>query len=557
MNSLPGRSSTAGQGPAWLEKLQISLLVAYFGYYAYLAFGLPIDLVVNGTVDDSYYYLVVARNIAAGLGSTFDGTTELTNVYHPLWMGFVVPIHLLVHDPDLGIRLTLLLSGILALGMLVLLVRTLNRNVGRWAGLSTLILFAWPRFFGLTQNALETALLLFLYAWIFRALVRGRFEAVPQRTGLGILLGFAMLARLDTVFLIFSVLLCSLLEWSRGGSLWTALESGSRSGRHEAGQQQRAAGGSARSASMWSRLLSHLPLAAVAIPVLPYLFWNLTVFGHLQPVSGAMKTTFPSVGFHPGPLRDFPEYAALLAVALIVILIGLRSRASRYDRALAVFGIAAVLHALYTVLFMVWAVDRWHFALLVFIALTALPGWAQVILERIRRPIAVALVLLAIAGGVVVQSYSLSLRSGRYQANTYDVAIWARDHLPPDATLSSTDSGVLAYFSGLSTVNLDGLINSFAYLERLREGNGAVERYMAEKGVDYILDQNSFGLTDVISGDYEDRVLRISYRPERRIAAEIPARPDLEVHRQVRSARRYVGSPELEPNAIILYRFEH
>jgi hypothetical protein len=35
--------------------------------------------------DDYFYYLRVARNIAAGHGSTFDGT-HLTNGYHPLWM---------------------------------------------------------------------------------------------------------------------------------------------------------------------------------------------------------------------------------------------------------------------------------------------------------------------------------------------------------------------------------------------------------------------------------------------------------------------------------------
>src|SRR6202789_4600788 len=37
--------------------------------------------------DDFYYYLKVAQNVAAGLGSTFNGITR-TNGYHPLY--FVV-----------------------------------------------------------------------------------------------------------------------------------------------------------------------------------------------------------------------------------------------------------------------------------------------------------------------------------------------------------------------------------------------------------------------------------------------------------------------------------
>ncbi|HMI30346.1 MAG TPA: hypothetical protein VK527_01310, partial [Candidatus Limnocylindrales bacterium] len=35
--------------------------------------------------DDSFFYLQVARNIAAGHGSTFN-TVSPTNGYHPLWM---------------------------------------------------------------------------------------------------------------------------------------------------------------------------------------------------------------------------------------------------------------------------------------------------------------------------------------------------------------------------------------------------------------------------------------------------------------------------------------
>ena len=525
-------------GPRWVLRLQVLLLVAYSIYYIWLAFGPSIELVINSTVDDSYYYLVVARNFAAGLGSTFDGTTEITNGYHPLWMGLLVPLYLVVHDPETGLRLTLLLSGALALGMLVFLRGTLNRAVGGWAGLVLLIVFAWPRFFGLTQNALETALLLLLYAAILRALVQGRFETLSQRVGFGLLLGFAMLARLDTVFLVFAAGLWALFEWVRGGTLWDA--GASRDG---------------RPASAAGRLWSHLPLLAVAIPVLPYLFWNLSVFGNLEPVSGAMKTTFPTPGFHPGPFRDFPEYAVLAGVALVVLVLGSRKTASRFTRALGLFGLAALLHGAYTVLFMVWAVDRWHFALLVFLALTAVPALGQQVLTRVSRPLAAAAILAGVAGAVAVQVYSFGLREGRYQSDTYHLALWVRGNLPEDAVLSATDSGVLAYFSERSTVNLDGLINSFDYFERLRAGGGQVEEYLAEKGVGYILDQCSYGLEDVLSGNYEVRPLRITDWAEGRVAAEIPVRPEDEAYRLDVRSRRYLGSAETEPNSIILYRY--
>src|SRR6266850_4031428 len=50
-------------------------------------FVLPAQLAPhNFPTDDSLFYLQVARNVAAGRGSTFNGVTQ-TNGYHPLWLG--------------------------------------------------------------------------------------------------------------------------------------------------------------------------------------------------------------------------------------------------------------------------------------------------------------------------------------------------------------------------------------------------------------------------------------------------------------------------------------
>ena len=38
--------------------------------------------------DDAFYYLNIARNLAAGHGPTFDGSTA-TNGFHPLYMGLL------------------------------------------------------------------------------------------------------------------------------------------------------------------------------------------------------------------------------------------------------------------------------------------------------------------------------------------------------------------------------------------------------------------------------------------------------------------------------------
>jgi len=53
--------------------------------------------------DDAYYYFGVARNLAAGHGSTFDGIHS-TNGYHPLWCWLLVPVFALVDDPGRAVR---------------------------------------------------------------------------------------------------------------------------------------------------------------------------------------------------------------------------------------------------------------------------------------------------------------------------------------------------------------------------------------------------------------------------------------------------------------------
>lgn len=64
--------------------------------------------------DDAFYYAQIARNIALGLGSTFDGIHE-TNGYHPLWMLFWIPFYKIWGLADwLPLRMILGVQAVLA-----------------------------------------------------------------------------------------------------------------------------------------------------------------------------------------------------------------------------------------------------------------------------------------------------------------------------------------------------------------------------------------------------------------------------------------------------------
>src|SRR6185436_2667256 len=89
--------------------------------------------------DDAYYYFVIARNLAHGLGSTFDGIVP-TNGYHPLWMLVLVPLAALTIgagvSPWVFVHLALSLCALLDVASGVILARILERaglgGAARW-----------------------------------------------------------------------------------------------------------------------------------------------------------------------------------------------------------------------------------------------------------------------------------------------------------------------------------------------------------------------------------------------------------------------------------------
>ena len=75
------------------NKTFLLLTLIFIGYFS-LTFSAYEKLLAN-FADDAFYYFKTASNIANGLGPTFDGE-NLTNGYHPLWMGVNVLIYYLI-----------------------------------------------------------------------------------------------------------------------------------------------------------------------------------------------------------------------------------------------------------------------------------------------------------------------------------------------------------------------------------------------------------------------------------------------------------------------------
>src|SRR5690606_2407201 len=65
-------------------------------------------------------------------------------------------------------------------------------------------------------------------------------------------------------------------------------------------------------------------------------------------------------------------------------------------------------------------------------------------------------------------------------------AQWLRTNAPHNARVASFDAGVIGYFAPQSVTNLDGLVNSVAYLKARKAGH-PLAAYLREQEIEYIV----------------------------------------------------------------------
>jgi hypothetical protein len=471
----------------------------------------------NVIIDDGFYYLQVARNLARGHGSTFDRVNH-TNGYQPLWALALVPVFWLTDDTAAGIRATLILAALIGALSLALLYVGLQRMVGLGAALLLSAMIALnPYFLQILQGGLETPVLLLGLAgvvalWSLRAeeILAGRRRSCLL---LGALLGLTVLARVD-VALILAPLGAVVLLFGPG------------TGR--------------------ARLRRALTVAAPAAAlVLSFVAWSWITEGTTMPVSGLVKrwvaaTYTPtrelfvvteqwrglartlSLLHWPRPLP--PEtietilpllrlpglLLALLAARLIWSRRARRNRAAQLLLAAGVVGVVA--HGLY-MFYIYRSCGHWNYhyffpyALLHTALLVVTPALLLadlgLLLDRLLgarvRPffaaLGVALCLPALGtlghhGLLAAQTRLRELSKPPEQSfrkSRWDAAAEIRRRYPPQEVIGSWWAGTVGYLSDRRVVNLDGVINSRAfYRSYLR--TDSVHRYVLDGPITHLVD---------------------------------------------------------------------
>ena len=487
---------------------------AGFAWYMLARFDL-ISLISN-THDDAFYYFQIARNLAEGKFSTFDGGITRTNGYHPIWLLLVTPFYW-VFDKEAALFAIKAFEIMLVAGGVALVAAA-----ARLAHLPWVLMFAaLPMLYHIPfmTAGMEAAAALFLLGLFLLAACL--FARNPARWKWPLAaVAFALpWVRLEyiAISLAATAALC-LVEWSRRNPASPlSREMGRASAPRRGGWLFRA------------REEEVAPLLGAVAGILVYFAYNGIVFGGVTPVSGATKQMWSQqrweqeggYGFVQNfrdilqlPVFDY-ELVVSLEVCVYVLLVWWFARRSRSREdwlllafLVGVFSLAAGHLAKFaqTVLTIHPSLGPWpwYFVPAYLLMTLIVPVRCYIAIYFIRRFIGsrspraanILSVGIVIAGAVSlfakadftepfqgVEAISVSTRTDdkwikSVSDNEWTEAVYGGTQLmnrvhPEGSVLGAWDmGGTIGYFSRFPVVNLDGLVNSYDYFHENADRDG-------------------------------------------------------------------------------------
>ncbi len=428
--------------------------------------------------DDAFFYLQVARNIVSGYGSTFNQIT-LTNGFHPLWQYCCTGIFFLsAGNKDIALLLVCITQQLFFIGIIYYLYRLNEFLKLRYWYLCIPVLTLYFLCTGLYgSEAHINGLVLLMLTYYFSKEILSPSYSSKSWFSIGILSGLLFLARLDSVFVIGAFAVIAWWKLSRGKD------------------------------RRYIRCLleATLPFALLAIP---YILYNCFSFGHLVPISGAIKSTFPHVAANIHAVMGVGEIAIL--AALVGLIFGVFSKENIGRKFIyCTLSCGVLLLCLYLFLFTDgntrWA---WYYVagILLLSMLLAqlfelLMTWIIPNRKQFKSVLAISLftLLMVCAGfrswGKYLNGDSQNLNPFNLHGKTdrkwqIEIAFWLKRNLPSHTNIFIYDwPGMIAYYSDMNILPSDGLISDYDYNDRLqKEGIGA---YLKEKNVQYWLGQTT------------------------------------------------------------------
>ncbi len=306
--------------------------------------------IVDVLADDAYYYLTIASNMAETGLSTVDGIT-LTNGYHPFWLLILSGLAAVVGTSPWSLfRATCWLVAVIAAASVCvpLLWRKGAARQTAWLA-ATGLAVAMVQHPATFLEGMEPILFAPLFVPLVLLLESGRSRR--NLLMLSAVLAACFLARIDAL-VIFGVV----AAWVGMGE-WRAKRSSAKRS----------------SATPGIGILPALALlSAVVLPVaVLYLVVNQVIFHTPVPVSGIAKSLAGPKLANWGVLSEYVQSDYVNDPMALVLLVGILGvleiaawRCGRWTpvllRSLAVFGVSALLQALYYAAFSSWYVWPWY-----------------------------------------------------------------------------------------------------------------------------------------------------------------------------------------------------
>ncbi|HXD29666.1 MAG TPA: hypothetical protein VN643_01025 [Pyrinomonadaceae bacterium] len=423
-----------------LDRLAAAVVVAIVALLLLVAaFASFRNTLLHFLPDDCFYYLEISRRIWMGQGSTFDGINR-TNGYHPLWLVCLIPVAPIMNaSREAGARVVMVLC-ILLLGTALFLLRSISAGYSvsnRWVALLLPAVVLLPAAFYGMESALAALVLTALLVVIARAEKSFTFGNMAV---LGLLSGALILARLDSALYVFTLDLILAFQVARASCPRVSLQ--------------------------------HLLLGVVlqSAIVAPYLAFNLIEFKHLLPISAVFKAARAQA---PN-LYWARSLMALVSIGGTLVGLGVTWLEPRVRDSLV--WLVAMYGSVLTLALAAATGGResysWTFTLPVICSGLFFAGLADVAKKRGSPTTLVNSV--AFVGCLVLLAVSIAGRLGEPQfASRFDRAKWIGANAPANAVFAAGNSGGLGYFSEHSFINVDGLTNSFAFGEAVRDGREA------------------------------------------------------------------------------------
>lgn len=482
---------------SWVAKqCQSEMMIFWFFALVYGALALylvlqPLStLIVTILPDDAFYYFQIAKHIAHGAGSTFDGLAP-TNGYHPLWMVLLVPLFRYLPSELYAIQVALLVAAALYLVSAGFLFKLLRLFIPHRA-IRGVIFAAWflnPFVITESINGLETSLAIFCLTMFVWMLAKWKENtSTTYLFVLGVMGGLMLLARTD--FIIYYAFLVGYQLYLRRQ---TFLKDGIR-----------------------------LALGT-GLVLLPWLLWNLSTFGTIVQVSGAAYTlaqyqrVFISSTVNVGRAWPFVFLKATYSTTiyglqaffdqaiypwLIFLVLGLcvaaylmkkqsivtDEKKDQWSHILPSVFLAGGIYFFVEVCLR-WSIRSWYFThlhILVWIALAYLyhRSSASTYLNAVKIKWLVPIVALLLCSWIWIGYKEAFVRYAN-QEEFIQAATWMNRELPLGSRIGVFNSGIQAFLSRHQVINLDGLVNNRVY-PYLKQRN--LLAYIHEQDIGYVSD---------------------------------------------------------------------